>query len=360
MSAHAYTRRQEKLLETVARQGLEGLLVTNLTNIHYLSGFTGSAATCLLLPKENHFFTDGRYQDQSRQEVQGFTIHVDSAPHVEQAKKLGIVPREAKIGVEGDFVSVNLFQQLKELFPTVTWEPTTRLVEEIAAVKEPSELELIREAVAVTDRVYEEILPLIKVGVTEKDIANRLSMLYREYADGDAYPPIVAGGPNGALPHAVPTDRPFQEGDFIVIDAAARLDGYHADMTRTPLVGKPTDRHRELYDVVKAAQEVGCKTVRAGRTCKEVDTAVRDYIQDQGYGKYFSHSTGHGLGLEIHTMPRLSQQSKDVLKENYVVTIEPGIYDPQWGGIRIEDDVIVTGEGCEILNRTTKELVSVG
>lgn len=360
MSTHAFLQRQEKLLETVTQQGLAGLLVTNLTNIRYLSGFTGSAATCLLLAEENHFFTDGRYQDQSRQEVQGFTIHVDPAPHVEQAHKLGLIPQGVRIGLEGDYVSVNLFEKLKELFPTVSWEATTRLVEEIAAVKEPSELELIREAVAITDRVYEEILPLIKVGVTEKDIANRLSMLYREYADGDAYPPIVAGGPNGALPHAVPTERPFQEGDFIVIDAAARLDGYHADMTRTPLVGVPTARHRELYNVVQAAQELGCQTARAGLTCKAVDTAVRDYIREQGYGQYFSHSTGHGLGLEIHTMPRLSQQSKDTLQENYVVTIEPGIYDPQWGGIRIEDDVIVTKEGCEILNRTPKELVSVG
>ncbi len=360
MSAHAYARRQEKLLETVTQQGLSGLLVTNLTNIRYLSGFTGSAATCLLLGEENHFFTDGRYQAQSRQEVQGFTIHVDPVPHVEQAKKLGLIPRDVKMGLEGDFVSVNLLQKLKALFPTVTWEPTTRLVEKIAAVKEPSELELIREAVAITDRVYEEILPLIKVGVTEQAIANRLSMLYREYADGEAYPPIVAGGPNGALPHAVPTERPFQAGDFIVIDAAARLDGYHADMTRTPLVGEPTARHKELYNVVKSAQELGCKTVRAGLRCKAVDTAVRNYIQEQGYGKYFSHSTGHGLGLEIHTMPRLSQQSKDTLKDHYVVTIEPGIYDPQWGGIRIEDDVIVTDEGCEILNQTTKELVSVG
>ena len=192
---------------------------------------------------------------------------------------------------------------------------------------------------------------------TEKQVANTMVSKYKEYGDGEAYSPIVATGPNGALPHAIPTDREFQKGDFIVIDAAAKYAGYHADMTRTPVVGEATDKHHEIYAIVKEAQQRGCDTAKAGVSCKVVDAATRDYIGEMGYGEYYTHGTGHGLGLEIHTSPRFSPMSEDILAENNVMTIEPGIYLAGWGGVRIEDDVIINKDGCEILNKTTKDLV---
>ena len=231
------------------------------------------------------------------------------------------------------------------------------ILEDLASVKDDHELECIRTAVEVTDKVYEEILPMLRPGFTEKQVANTMVSKYREYAEGEAYSPIVATGPNGALPHAIPTDREFQNGDFIVIDAAAKYGGYHADMTRTPVVGEATEKHKEVYSIVKEAQQRGCDIAKAGVPCKEVDAATRDYIGEMGYGEYYTHGTGHGLGLEIHTSPRFIPQSKQVLEVNNVMTIEPGIYLAGWGGVRIEDDVIIGEDDCEILNQTTKDLV---
>ena len=231
------------------------------------------------------------------------------------------------------------------------------LMENLQAIKDESELNAIRTAVEITDVIYDEILPMLKPGTTEKEVANQLVLRYRQESDGEAYNPIVAGGENGALPHAVPSERPFQNGDFIVIDAAAKYAGYHADMTRTPLIGKPSDKHTEIYEIVKGSQQAGCDAAKAGVSCKEMDTVTRDYITQRGYGEYYNHGTGHGLGLEIHTEPRMSQLSTQTLSENNVVTIEPGIYLPGWGGVRIEDDVIIKNDGCEIMNKTSKELV---
>ena len=231
------------------------------------------------------------------------------------------------------------------------------IVEDLASVKDKYELDAFRVAVEITDKVYEEILPMLRPGFTEKQVANTLVSKYREYGDGEAYSPIVATGPNGALPHAIPTDREFKKGDFIVIDAAAKYAGYHADMTRTPVVGEATEKHHEVYAIVKEAQQRGCDIAKAGVSCKEVDAATRDYIHEMGYGEYYTHGTGHGLGLEIHTSPRFAPTSNDILKENNVMTIEPGIYLAGWGGVRIEDDVIINQDGCEILNKTTKDLV---
>jgi len=230
-------------------------------------------------------------------------------------------------------------------------------MENLQAVKDQSELDAIRTAVEITDAIYEEIIPMLKIGTTEKEVAIQLVTRYRQESDGEAYSPIVAGGSNSALPHAVPGDRPFEKGDFIVIDAAAKYAGYHADMTRTPVVGEASDKHREIYNTVKDAQQAGCDAAKAGMKCKEVDNITRDYITEKGYGEYFNHGTGHGLGLEIHTEPRLSQLSTQTLETNNVVTIEPGIYLAGWGGVRIEDDVIINEDSCEVLNKTTKELV---
>ncbi len=352
-----YSRRLERLKAILSEQALDGILVTNLTNVRYLSGFTGSAASLLILPDKQYFISDGRYQEQSKNQVKGFERIIDSDPHLKTMNKHNMIPNSLNLAFEGDFVSINQFGDMDDLFPNTDWEPTTRIVEELAAAKDESELELIREAVAITDRTFAEILPMLKTGVTEKAVANSIRNKYYEYGEGEGFDTIIAGGPNSALPHATPTDRPFQNGDFVVVDAGALFGGYCADMTRTVLIGDATDKHHEIYAIVKEAQQAGCEAIKAGVSCKQPDEATRTVITKKGYGEYFNHGTGHGIGLEVHTMPRLSKISEDTLHENYVVTVEPGIYLPDWNGVRIEDDVVVTKDGCEILNQTAKELL---
>ena len=357
MSDSMYAKRQQKLRDVLDGKGLDGMLITNLTNIRYICGFTGSAASCLVTPKGQYFITDGRYIEQSKSQVKGFERFIDMSSHLTQIKDNDLNPNGLKLAFEGDHMSYVLYKNMTKMFSETSWENSSMILEDLAAIKDNYELECIRTAVEVTDRVYEEILPMLSPGNTEKDVANAMVSKYREYSEGEAYSPIVATGPNGALPHAIPTDREFQKGDFVVIDAAAKYAGYHADMTRTPVVGEATSKHEEIYAIVKESQQRGCDTAKAGVPCKEVDAATRDYIKEMGYGEYYTHGTGHGLGLEIHTSPRFSPQSDQVLESNNVMTIEPGIYLAGWGGVRIEDDVIIKNEGCEILNKTTKDLV---
>ena len=357
MSEQIFTQRQNNLKNKLAEMGVDGILLTNLTSIRYLCGFSGSAASCLITTDGSYFISDGRYDVQSKNQVKGLERFIDFGTHLSIIEKNNLIQNGLKLGFEGDHTSVSQFKTMQDVFSNVNWESTSMLMENLQAIKDQSELDAIRTAVEITDAIYEEIIPMLKVGTTEKDVAIQLVTRYRQESDGEAYPPIVAGGPNSALPHAVPGDRPFEKGDFIVIDAAAKFSGYHADMTRTPVVGEATDKHREIYNTVKDAQQAGCDTAKAGMTCKEVDNVTRDYITEKGYGEYFNHGTGHGLGLEIHTEPRMSQLSTQTLETNNVVTIEPGIYLEGWGGVRIEDDVIIHEEGCEVLNKTTKELV---
>ncbi len=357
MSEQIFTQRQDNLKNKLAEMGVDGILLTNLTSIRYLCGFSGSAASCLITTDGSYFISDGRYDVQSKNQVKGLERFIDFGTHLSIIEKNNLIQNGLKLGFEGDHTSVSQFKAMQDVFSNVNWESTSMLMENLQAIKDQSELDAIRTAVEITDAIYEEIIPMLKVGTTEKDVAIQLVTRYRQESDGEAYSPIVAGGPNSALPHAVPGDRPFEKGDFIVIDAAAKISGYHADMTRTPVVGEATDKHREIYNTVKDAQQAGCDTAKAGMTCKEVDNVTRDYITEKGYGEYFNHGTGHGLGLEIHTEPRMSQLSTQTLETNNVVTIEPGIYLEGWGGVRIEDDVIIHEEGCEVLNKTTKELV---
>jgi Xaa-Pro aminopeptidase len=361
MNSSIYQKRQTKLRTLLGRRGLDGMLITNLTNIRYLSGFTGSAATCIVLMDKQYFISDGRYDEQSRREVSGFQRVISSESHIEimSAKKRNLIPNGVKLGYEGDHLPVSRYMELQEQFPTVVWEDCSGVLEALQSVKDEEELQALRTAVEITDVVFEELIPLLKPGVTEKTIANRLVLRFRELAEGEAYAPIVAGGPNSALPHAVPSDRPFQTGDFIVIDAAAKYAGYHADLTRTPVVGSASERHREVYELVKGAQKACIDQARAGIACKDLDSVARDYIKAGGYGEYFNHGTGHGLGLEIHTQPRLSPLSQQVLAVNNVVTVEPGVYIPGWGGVRIEDDILIQEDGCEILNRTPRDLIEL-
>ena len=357
MNDSIYSKRQQDLRKVLDERGLDGMLITNLTNVRYISGFTGSAASCLITPEGQYFITDGRYIEQSKAQVKGFERFIDMNSHLSQIKDNNLNPNGFKLAFEGDHMSYALYENMISVFPNTKWENSSMILEDLASVKDDHELECIRTAVEVTDKVYEEILHMLRPGFTEKQVANTMVSKYREYAEGEAYSPIVATGPNGALPHAIPTDREFENGDFIVIDAAAKYGGYHADMTRTPVIGEATEKHKEVYSIVKEAQQRGCDIAKAGLPCKEVDAATREYISEMGYGEYYTHGTGHGLGLEIHTSPRFSPQSEQVLEVNNVMTIEPGIYLAGWGGVRIEDDVIIGKDNCEILNQTTKDLV---
>jgi Xaa-Pro aminopeptidase len=359
MNTSIYAKRQSALKSVLEKKGLDGILISNLTNIRYICGFTGSAASCLVTPEGQYFISDGRYIEQSKEQVKGFDRYLDMGSHFNQIKENKLNPDGLKLAFEGSHMSFAQYENMVTLFSETSWENTSMILEDLASVKDIYEIECLRTAVEITDTVYEEIIPMLRPGFTEKQVANEMVSKYREYAEGEAYSPIVATGPNGALPHAIPTDREFKKGDFIVIDAAAKYGGYHADMTRTPVVGEASDKHREIYAIVKEAQKRGCEVAKAGVPCKDVDFAARDYIDQMGYSEFYTHGTGHGLGLEIHTSPRFSPQSDQILEKNNVMTIEPGIYLAGWGGVRIEDDVIIGDNECEILNKTTKELVIV-
>lgn len=357
MSAKIFGNRQNKLKSVLAEQGLDGMLISRLSNVRYICGFTGSAGSCIITPNENYFITDGRYMEQSKNEVKGFERFIDYGTHIEIAQKNNLISKGLKLALESDSLSVSSYNQLTELFPDVKWESTKMILENLAAVKDKSEIEALRTAVEITDKVFDEVLQLLKIGISEKEIALELAMRYRKYGEGEAFPSIVASGPNSALPHVQPGERKLKLGDFVVVDAAAKYAGYHADMTRTVVIGKATEKHHEIYELVKKSQQAGIDAVKAGVACKAVDDTTRAVIADAGYGDKFIHSTGHGIGLEIHAYPRLSQQSEEILKENNVVTIEPGIYLTGWGGVRIEDNIVVKKDGSEVLNKTSKELM---
>ena len=357
MSVEIFKNRQNRLKAVLAEQELDGILISRLSNIRYICGFTGSAGSCIITPNANYFITDGRYKEQSKKEVKDFERFIDYGTHIEIAQKNNLIHKGLKLAFESEILSYNSYNQLTELFPKVKWESTKKILENLAAVKVASELKALRTAIEITDKVFYEVLNIIKIGVSEKYIALEIANRYWKYADGEAFSTIVASGPNSAIPHAQPGERILKKGDFVVIDTGAKYDGYHADMTRTILMGEPTEKHSEIYELVKKSQQAGIDAAKAGVACKTVDDATRNIIADAGYGDKYIHSAGHGIGLEIHTYPRLSQQSEEVLEENNVVTIEPGVYLTEWGGVRIEDDIWVKKDGNEVLNKTSKELM---
>ena len=361
-------RRRERLRQRLKDLEADGMLVTNLTSVRYLSGFTGSAGLLLFLPDGRHFISDGRYDEQARLEVPGFRIHIDTGDTWRKGQGLfgfirerGLLNGSPRLAFEADHVPVSRFNDWRELFPRVRWVETKQLVAGLAVIKDKEELAALTEAVRITDRVFEEIRNDLKPGTIEREVAARVAYLIRHYgSEGDSFDPVVASGRRGALPHARPSGKSLDPGDFVVLDFGARYGGYHADMTRTVCIAEATDKHYEVYNTVLEAQRLGIAAARANVPASQVDAACRDYITEKGYGKYFLHSTGHGVGLEVHTPPRLSRESSDTLEANMVVTIEPGIYLPDWCGVRIEDDVLIGKDESVPLNRATRELLILG
>ena len=354
----SFNTRTDKVKKIISREGLDGMYITNLTNVRYLTGFTGSAGSLLLLGDEHHFFTDGRYIEQSKDQVQNCKIHIVGSAHYLAIKKQQLLSKHMKIGFESDYVSMALYDAMSNVLETINFIKTSGIIEKIAAVKDELEINSLKTAIEITDMVFTQIIPELKAGAIEKEISAKISYLFKmNGADGDSYESIIGSGWLGALPHARPSDKKFEKGDFVVMDFGALYNGYHADMTRTVVIGKATSKHEEIYNIVLKSQLAGINYAKPGVTGAELDQVCRKVIEDAGYGDKFIHSTGHGIGLEVHTYPRISSFNKKPLLENYVVTIEPGIYLAGWGGVRIEDDCWIQKDKCLPLNSSTKEML---
>jgi len=339
------TRRDQVL----AKLSEDALLVTNPVNVRYLSNFTGSNGQ-LLLTKDPVFFTDGRYIEQSAQQVRDLDRQIYSGG-TKLTDLLGKVLADrgiTRLGVEASHVTLATMQRLRDGLSGIELIETTDVVEGVRQIKDEAEIEAIKRAQKVTEQAVLDALAAWESGM-ETDLAMDLEKRIRERADGLSFDIIVASGPHAALPHAEPRRERVSDENVLLIDIGSRVDGYCSDMTRTYLGPNASSEMRKVHDAVLAALEAGCAAVKPGVRCADVDKACRDVLMDAGYGEYFTHSTGHGVGLDIHEAPTLSTTSEDVLQPGMVVTVEPGVYLAGVGGVRIEDLLVVTEAGADNL-----------
>ncbi len=338
----------------LSRKGVSAFLVTNLKNIRYLTGFTGSSALLLLLKRQSFLITDFRYQEQAEEEVEGADILISKTSPLKEVKTLLGDRRIRRIGFE-ESASFLLFKKLSRHFTAI---PIRDLVEELRVVKDDRELGFIREAVRRAERAFRKVKPYIRVGKTEMEIARRLEEAVRmEGAKTLPFPVIVASGERSSLPHASPSERRLRHGDLLIIDWGAEAGGYYSDMTRTFIVGGSVSAEkRRVYRTVHEALKRAKKAIKQGVKAYMVDAAARDHIRAHGYGRQFGHGTGHGVGLDIHEAPRISWIGKETLRKGMVFTVEPGVYIPGMGGVRIEDMVTITSSGVETLTSLSRRL----
>ena len=338
---------------------VDAMLVTRLLHTRYLTGFTGSNGQVLVRPGDALFLTDGRYTEQSKREV----------PDMERITYLNPLREElpamldgiARLGFEADDLTVAGRDRLAAaLGDGIELVPTTDVLEKQREVKDDEERAAIRQAQAITDAAFEQVLDGLAVGVTEQHVARQIeNLMLDEGAEGLAFDSIVAFGENAAEPHHEPGHRALEEGDVVKLDIGARSDGYHADMTRTVSFGAPAPELKKIHDIVRESQQAGIDAVRGGVIGKDVDAISRDVIARAGYGDLFVHSLGHGVGLEIHEGPSFAKSADDPVPTGAVVTVEPGIYVPGLGGVRIEDMVEVTDDGCVVVGRSSRDLIEL-
>jgi Xaa-Pro aminopeptidase len=348
--------RRSRLTDELPGLGPKAFLVTHLPNVRYLTGFSGSNGQAVVTADAGLLLTDGRYAEQSRREVPDLRHVVysgDLAPVVAKAcAELGV----QSVAFEAGAVSHKLFGELSAVGLELV--ATDGVIERLRWPKDPEELEHLREAQAIADAAFHSVVPGLAAGISERELALVLDTeMRRQGADGLAFDSIVAFGENAAEPHHQPTPRPLGRGDIVKLDFGCVVSGYHSDMTRMVAIGEPSDELREVYELVRRAQQTGVDAVRAGATGAEVDKASRDLIAAAGYGRQFPHGLGHGVGLEIHEGPSLRAGGTDVLPLGAVVTVEPGVYLEGRGGVRIEDMVEVTLDGCSVIPTVSKDLI---
>jgi Xaa-Pro aminopeptidase len=349
--------RGDRLAAGLAEPGLDLMLVTEIVNVGYLTGFGGTNGACICGPETRLFLTDFRYGERAEAEVEGWEVVT-----VEDDWLAGLAERlSGKVGFEDDHVSVRLLERLRGKLPEgVEAVPAGGAVERLRRIKDEAELEAIAAAAELADEVWRWSLERGLAGRSERDVARAAEARIRELGGEPSFPAIVAAGPNGALPHAESGEREIGGDELVVFDMGAKLDGYCSDGTRTFATGEPGERAREVYEAVRDAQAAALDVVAAGIGGEQLDGVAREKIVAAGYGERFGHGLGHGVGLEVHEAPRVSPRSEDVLEANEVVTIEPGIYLPGELGVRIEDLVVVEEDGRRNLSGLPKELQLVG
>jgi len=337
----------------------DAFLLTHLPSIRYVSGFSGSSAVVLVTMNTNYFFTDFRYKEQSKAQVNGFQIIINYLSN-EEIRNVISSGKLRNVLFESTHITVDGLRSLQELIPDVNFIPQKEKVELCTMIKTEEEIGMIRNAVDISDRVFAELLEIIRPGVSEMDISAEISYLHKKFgAERDAFEPIVASGERGALPHGTASNRLIRKGEMVTLDFGCVYNGFCSDLTRTISVGKPSDEMKKIYSIVSEAQARAVENARAGITTRALDSVARDIINEAGYGDKFGHGLGHGIGIEVHEPPGISQRTDIVLQEGTVVTIEPGIYVENLGGVRIEDDVLIKQNGAEILNKSSKDLLII-
>lgn len=350
---------EEKVREIAHEKTVEGILFFSPENIRYLTGFSGSEGYLLAGENENLLLVDSRYITQAHEETRGCRISlVDKgikgvAAHV---SALGL----RRLGFEAQGISVALFEQLQEGLKQVELVPIKDALEGLRGFKTGEEIAVIQQAIEVAEEAWRQVLEMAKPGTREDEVALELEYRMKKGgAEGIAFDIIVASGPRSALPHAQPTSRPIEEGDLLLFDFGSRYRGYCCDETCTVIVGRATEEQKRIYGIVKDAHDRAIAQVKPGVRLAAIDAAAREHINQAGHEEHFGHSTGHGVGLGVHEWPAVGKASQDVAAAGMVFTIEPGIYIPGWGGVRIEDMVLVTADGCEVLTAIPKDLMII-
>lgn len=360
--ADAFLRRQAALRECLRTSHLDALLVSSLPNIRYLTGFSGSNALLLVGPRDSLLLTDFRYKtqaaaesaDASRVQIEPTSLWTGLWSELAQAAAINA------IGFESAHMLHRDFERLLDKGRRWQWRPMVDQVEQLRERKDADEIAAIRKAAEIGRTALDRTLAQVRVGATELDVCGVLEHSLRVAgSESHPFPPIVASGPRSALPHARPSSRPIALGDFLLLDFGATFGGYCSDITRTVVVGKASDRQREVYALVLHANETARARVRAGMKGKDADALARSVMEQAGMGEAFGHSLGHGIGLEVHESPRLSRTADATLPVGAVVTIEPGAYEPDWGGVRIEDDVVLQLNGADLLTDIPRDLVEL-
>ncbi len=359
MTKPPYLQRRRRLRAKLRHLGASAFLITNIKNVGYLTGFSGSAGYLLLTSKSEILLSDSRYTSQLQAQCPNLDVHIRDASTtmIDSVQSVAKKSKLRSVAIEADTISKSLFDQIESKLEQVELVSSSGVVESLRAIKDKFEIAAIRKSIHVNQRTFEAIRAQLSPEQTELQVAHNLEHQMRAFgAKGCAFDPIVGVGARSALPHGFPTKKKIGDGRFVLIDWGAEVDQYLSDLTRMIFTGKVPAKIRKIYDVVLKAQLAAIKKIRPGQSLKSVDAAARKVIESAGFGPQFGHGTGHSLGLEIHELPFLSPSHEGELEAGMVITIEPGIYLPEIGGVRIEDDVLVTPDGSEVLSDLPKEI----